>query len=301
MARIAIAGPRALHQSAASQEMDIGRSGASGVDRADAHERLEGIRQSLHISRRFRLLLLCVRGYVCAGADTRSLCASSAVAWPTGARRTLRCACACLRTPQLPSRSSTAMAQRGKVCVWHGCDVAVRSVSGSASCDVTCSLPQPQAWILLWPRRFMKWMACTVWRFSAVQRAQTDGKWYCPCMLLRSVSLGAGEMCWPVRVVVVVMSISLVIVSIHRRPGRGRVLRAADKRSIPGVFTSARSSFHDHQQLQYRARDGTLSAIQDLTLALFSPCLAPSPQLPRVGCSAMALVSELGRSGRSTL
>lgn len=69
MARIAIAGPRALHQSAASQEMDIGRSGASDVDRADAHERLEGIRQparavAAHLEA-LPLAAAAVRAWVC--------------------------------------------------------------------------------------------------------------------------------------------------------------------------------------------------------------------------------------------
>lgn len=71
----------------------------------------------------------------------------------------------------------------------------------------------------------------STWLSSAVQRAHADGEWYCPCMLLRSVSLGPGEMCWPFQVVVMV--ISLVILSTHWRSGRGRVLRVADKRSVP--------------------------------------------------------------------
>ena len=63
---------------------------------------------------------------VCVQVQTRDLRAAAVSA--IGARRSLRCACACLRTPQRPSRSSTAMARRGKVCVWHRRDVAVRYV-----------------------------------------------------------------------------------------------------------------------------------------------------------------------------
>ena len=83
MARIAIAGPQALHQSAASQDMDFGRSGASDVDRADAHERLEGIRQptralAAHLE---ALPPAAVRVCtVCVQVQTRDLCAP-AVPW----------------------------------------------------------------------------------------------------------------------------------------------------------------------------------------------------------------------------
>lgn len=70
-------------QSAASQEMGFGRSGASDVDRADAHERLEGIRQptralAAHLE---ALPPAAVRVCtVCVQVQTRDLCAP-AVPW----------------------------------------------------------------------------------------------------------------------------------------------------------------------------------------------------------------------------